>query len=217
MSAGSRLHSWWLRATPRQGRRGRVAEAELVRTANDSGVTLIGPNCMGLLATHSRLHAVGFLELHPQPGGLSIISQSGNIGVQLVTRAERRCVGIDKYVTVGNQASTGALDVLDALADDPKTAAVLIYLEEVGDGRRFIEVMRRTARKKPVVVLPGGMTDYGRRAAASHTGAMAGSTDVFLAATRQTGCLVRTGPDESWTWRCASPCFRCRWAAEWPS
>ncbi len=179
------------------GEEGAVAEAELVRTAKDSGVTLIGPNCMGLLATHSRLHAVGFLELHPQPGGLSIISQSGNIGVQLVTRAERRCVGIDKYVTVGNQASTGALDVLDALADDPQTAAVLVYLEEVGDGRRFIEVMRRITRKKPVVVLPGGMTDYGRRAAASHTGAMAGSTDVFLAATRQTGCLVRTGPDES--------------------
>jgi acyl-CoA synthetase (NDP forming) len=179
------------------GEDGAAAEAELVETAGDYGVTLIGPNCMGLLATHSQLHAVGFLELRPQPGGLSIISQSGNIGVQLVTRAERRLIGIDKYVTVGNQASTTALDVLDALGDDPETAAVLIYLEEVGDGRRFIDVLRRITLKKPVVVLPGGMTEYGRRAAASHTGAMAGSTDVFLAATRQTGCLVRTGPDES--------------------
>lgn len=179
------------------GEAGAAAEAELVKTTRDAGVTLIGPNCMGLLSTHSRLHAVGFLELRPQPGALSIISQSGNIGVQLVTRAERRGVGIDKYVTVGNQASTSVLDVLDALADDPATAAVLVYLEEVGDGRRFLDVMRRITRKKPVVVLPGGMTDYGRRAAASHTGAMAGSTDIFLAATRQTGCLVRTGPDES--------------------
>ncbi len=179
------------------GEAGAAAEAELVKTARDSGVTLVGPNCMGMLATHSRLHAVGFLELRPQPGGLSIISQSGNIGVQLVTRAERRGVGIDKYVTVGNQASTSALDVLDALADDPETATALVYLEEVGDGRRFLDVMRRITRKKPVVVLPGGMTEYGRRAAASHTGAMAGSADVFLAAARQTGCLVRTGPDES--------------------
>jgi len=179
------------------GEAGIAAEAALVKTARDAGVTLIGPNCMGLLSTHSRLHAVGFLELRPQAGGLSIISQSGNIGVQLVTRAERRGVGIDKYVTVGNQASTSALDVLDALGDDPETAAVLVYLEEIGDGRRFIDVLRRITRKKPVVVLPGGMTDYGRRAAASHTGAMAGSTDVFLAATRQSGCLVRTGPDES--------------------
>ena len=179
------------------GEAGAAAEEELLRAADDSGVTLIGPNCMGLLSTHSRLHAVGFLELRPQPGGLSIISQSGNIGVQLVSRAERRSIGIDKYVTVGNQASTSALDLLDALADDPATAAVLIYLEEIGDGRRFIDVLRRITTQKPVVVLPGGMTDYGRRAAASHTGAMAGSTDVFLAATRQTGCLVRTGPDES--------------------
>jgi acyl-CoA synthetase (NDP forming) len=179
------------------GEAGAAAEAELVKTARESGVTLIGPNCMGLLATHSRLHAVGFLELRPQAGGLSIISQSGNIGVQLVTRAERRGVGIDKYVSVGNQASTSALDVLDALADDPETAAALVYLEGVGDGRRFLDVMRRITPKKPVVVLRGGLTEYGRRAAASHTGAMAGSADVFLAAARQTGCLVRTGPDES--------------------
>jgi acyl-CoA synthetase (NDP forming) len=179
------------------GEEGAAAEAELVETARDSGVTLIGPNCMGLLATHSRLHAVGFLELRPQPGALSIVSQSGNIGVQLVTRAERRGIGIDKYVSVGNQASTSALDVLDALGDDPLTAAALLYLEGVGDGRRFLEVMRRVTRKKPVVVLRGGLTEYGRRAAASHTGAMAGASDVFFAAARQTGCLVRTGPDES--------------------
>ena len=179
------------------GDEGAILEAELVETARAAGVTLIGPNCMGLLSTHSRLNAVGFLELQPQAGGLSIVSQSGNIGVQLVNRAERRGVGIDKYVSVGNQAATSALDVLDALGDDHDTAAVLMYLEEVGDGRRFIDVMRRVTRKKPVVVLPGGMTDYGRRAAASHTGAMAGSTDIFLAAARQTGCLVRTGPDES--------------------
>ncbi len=179
------------------GEAGAEAEAELVETARAAGVTLIGPNCMGMLATHSQLHAVGFLELQPQPGGLSIVSQSGNIGVQLVTRAERRGVGIDKYVSVGNQASTSALDVLDALGDDDQTAAALVYLEATGDGRRFLDVMRRITPKKPVVVLRGGLTEYGRRAAASHTGAMAGSADVFMAAAHQAGCLVRTGPDES--------------------
>jgi acyl-CoA synthetase (NDP forming) len=179
------------------GEAGAAAEAELTRTARSSGVTLIGPNCMGLLATHSRLHAVGFLELRPQAGRLSIVSQSGNIGVQLITAAERRGIGIDKYVTVGNEASTSALDVLDALRDDAQTAAALVYLEGVDDGRRFFDVMRRTTRQMPVVVLRGGLTEYGQRAAASHTGAMAGAADVFLAAARQTGCLVRTGPDES--------------------
>ena len=100
-------------------------------------------------------------------------------------------------MTVGNQASTSALDVLDALRDDAQTAAALVYLEGVDDGRRFLDVMRRITRQKPVVVLRGGLTEYGQRAAASHTGAMAGAADVFLAAARQTGCLVRTGPDES--------------------
>jgi acyl-CoA synthetase (NDP forming) len=179
------------------GEAGAAAEAELVRTARTAGVTLIGPNCMGLIATHCRLRAVGFTELRPQAGALSIVSQSGNIGVQLVTAAERRGIGIDKYVTVGNEASTSALDVLDALRDDPQTAAALVYLEGVDDGRRFVEVMRRTTPHKPVVVLRGGLTKFGQRAAASHTGAMAGATDVFMAAARQTGCLVRTGPDES--------------------
>ena len=179
------------------GEAGVAAEAELAQTARTSRVTLIGPNCMGLMATHSRLHAVGFLKLRPQAGRLSVVSQSGNIGGQLVIAAERRGIGIDKFVTVGNEASTSALDVLEALRDDAQTAAALVYLEGVDDGRRFLDVMRRTTRQKPVVVLRGGLTEYGRRAAASHTGAMAGAADVFLAAARQTGCLVRTGPDES--------------------
>ena len=143
------------------------------------------------------LHAVGFLELRPQAGALSIVTQSGNIGVQLVTRAERRGIGIDKYVSVGNQASTSAVDVLDALGDDEQTAAALVYLEGVGDGRHFFDVVRRITPKKPVVVLRGGLTEIGGRAAASHTGAMAGAAEVFMAAAHQAGCLVRTGPDES--------------------
>jgi acyl-CoA synthetase (NDP forming) len=179
------------------GEEGAEAEAELVRTAREAGVTLIGPNCMGMLAMNRRLHAVGFVELSPQAGELSIISQSGNIGVQLVNRAQRRGVGIDKYLTVGNEASTSAIDMLNALADDEQTSAVLVYLEGIGDGRRFFDVMRRITLKKPVVLLRGGMTEFGSKAAASHTGAMAASSEVFMAAARQTGCLVRTGPDES--------------------
>lgn len=152
---------------------------------------------MGLLSLHSQLHAVGFLELRPPAGRLSIVTQSGNIGVQLVTRAERRGIGIDKYVSVGNQAATSAIDVLDGLADDPQTAAALVYLEGIDDGRHFFDVAHRFTQKKPLVVLRGGLTEMGGRAAASHTGAMAGAAEVFMAAARQAGCLVRTGPDES--------------------
>lgn len=179
------------------GEAGAELEAELADIVRRQGITLIGPNCMGMLSVHSHLHAVGFLELRPKAGRLSIVTQSGNIGVQLVTRAERRGIGIDKYVSVGNQASTSALDVLDALGDDPQTAAALVYLEGVGDGRHFFDVVRRITPKKPVVVLRGGLTEIGGRAAASHTGAMAGAAEVFMAAAHQAGCLVRTGPDES--------------------
>lgn len=179
------------------GEEGAALEVELVETAARWGITLIGPNCMGLLSLHSQLHAVGFLELRPPAGRLSIVTQSGNIGVQLVTRAERRGIGIDKYVSVGNQAATSAIDVLDGLADDPQTAAALVYLEGVDDGRHFFEVAHRFTQKKPLVVLRGGLTEMGGRAAASHTGAMAGAAEVFMAAARQAGCLVRTGPDES--------------------
>lgn len=179
------------------GEEGVAAEAELVKTARDAGVTLIGPNCMGMLAMHRGLEGVGFVELHPRAGGLSIISQSGNIGVQLINRAQRRGVGIDKYLTVGNEATTSAVDMLNALADEEETAAVLVYLEGMEDGRRFLDVMRGVTRKKPVVVLRGGMTELGCKAAASHTGAMATASEVFMAAAHQTGCLVRTGPDES--------------------
>lgn len=179
------------------GEAGAALEAELADTVRRWGITLIGPNCMGLLSVHEHLHAVGFLELRPKAGRLSIITQSGNIGVQLVTRAERRGIGIDKYVSVGDQATTTALDVLDALGDDPRTAAALVYLEGIEDGRHFLDVARRITPKKPVVVLRGGLTEIGGRAAASHTGAMAGAAEVFMAAARQAGCLVRTGPDES--------------------
>ena len=179
------------------GEAGAALEAEMVETVRRWGITLIGPNCMGLLSLHSHLHAVGFLELRPPAGALSIVSQSGNIGVQLVTRAERRGIGIDKYVSVGNQAITSAIDVLDALGDDPQTAVALVYLEGVGDGRDFFEVARRITPRKPIVVLRGGLTEIGGRAAASHTGALAGAAEIFMAAAHQAGCLVRTGPDES--------------------
>ena len=131
-----------------------------METAATLGITLIGPNCMGLLSLHSQLHAVGFLELRPPAGRLSIVTQSGNIGVQLVTRAERRGIGIDKYVSVGNQAATSAIDVLDGLADDPQTAAALVYLEGIDDGRHFFDVAQPLHTEEALVVLRAGLTRW---------------------------------------------------------
>ncbi len=155
-------------------------------------MTLIGPNCMGLISNERQLHATGFIVLHPPKGKLSFVSQSGNIGTQIVNSCERRGIGIDKFVSVGNEAQVSAVDVADYLREDPSTTSIMMYLEGIDDGGHFLEVMRRTTPVKPVVVLRGGLTEQGSKAAASHTGAMAGSAAVFQAAARQAGVVTCT-------------------------
>jgi acyl-CoA synthetase (NDP forming) len=179
------------------GDAGKAAEAELARAAADAGVTLIGPNSMGLIANATRLHATGFIALHPRPGSLAIVSQSGNLGVQLSALADRRDLGVRCFIGVGNEAQVSAVDVLEYLGDDDGTSCVLAYLEGVDDGRRLFDVAAATSRRKPVVVLRGGLTDLGGKAAASHTGAMAGSAAVYEAAARQTGLITCTSVQEA--------------------
>jgi acyl-CoA synthetase (NDP forming) len=178
------------------GEQGAEAEREIARIATEGNVTLIGPNCMGLVSNERKLHATGFIVVHPKTGKLSVASQSGNIGVQITKTCERKGIGMDKFVSVGNEAQVGALDVLDYMRDDPTTECALLYLEGVDDGRQFMEATRRATKVKPVVVLRGGLTDGGSKAAASHTGAMAGSAAVFLAAARQTGVVTCTSTQE---------------------
>ena len=179
------------------GSAGEEAERDLAQTAADGGVTLIGPNCMGIIANATQLHATGFIALHPRPGKLGIVSQSGNLGVQLTALADRRDLGVRCFIGVGNEAQVSAVDVLEYLAGDDGTSCVLTYLEGIDDGRRLFEVARATSLEKPVVVLRGGLTDSGGKAAASHTGAMAGSAAVYEAAARQAGLVTCTSVQEA--------------------
>ena len=179
------------------GEEGAALQQELAHVADESGVTLVGPNCMGVLCTSSHLSAVGFVTLRPEAGPISIVSQSGNIGTQMLMTAERRGVGIEKFVSSGNQASIDANDLLRYMADDPQTGVVVMYLEGMADGRRFYELARATTPRKPVIVMRGGMSALGRRAAGSHTGALAGSAEVFKAAARQAGVITTGDPDEA--------------------
>jgi acyl-CoA synthetase (NDP forming) len=174
------------------GETGAEAQRDIARIASEGGVTLMGPNCMGMISNEVSLHAVGFVRLHPPKGSLSFVSQSGNLGVMVTNTCERRGIGIDKFASVGNEAQIGAVDVLEYLRDDPHTTCVMMYIEGIDDGRRFLEVARRTSAVKPVVVLRTGLTDFGGRAAASHTGAMAGSAAVWEAAARQAGVVACT-------------------------
>jgi acyl-CoA synthetase (NDP forming) len=172
------------------GSEGEAHEREILRIATEKGITLIGPNCMGLLSNDKRLHATGLVALHPPAGRLSFISQSGSMGPTVINICERRGIGMNKFISVGNEAMVSAFDVLDYLRDDPGTECVTLYLEGIDDGRRFLEAARQTTVRKPVVVLRGGLTELGGKAAASHTGALAGSAAVFQAAARQTGVVA---------------------------
>jgi acyl-CoA synthetase (NDP forming) len=156
----------------------------------------VGPNCMGVISNECRLHATGFVAAHPHSGGLSVISQSGNVGYKMLKLADARGAGIAKFVGVGNEARINSVDVLEYLGTDPHTDAILMYLEGVKDGRRLMEIARRTTPHKPIVVVRGGMTAFGSHAAASHTGAMAGTAAVREASARQTGAVGTTSPEE---------------------
>lgn len=178
------------------GTSGAEAERDIARIATEGGVTVMGPNCMGMISNEVHLHAVGFVALHPSRGGLSFVSQSGNLGSQIVNGCQRRGIGIEKFASVGNEAQIGAVEVLDYLRDDPNTACIMMYIEGIDDGQLFLDVARRTAAVKPVVVLRAGLTEFGSRAAASHTGAMAGSAAVWEAAARQAGIVTCTTSQE---------------------
>jgi acyl-CoA synthetase (NDP forming) len=178
------------------GAEGRALEDRVVDAAARHGMALVGPNCMGVISAHHRLYATGFMVLRPDPGGASFVSQSGNLGTQLLAAAERRKGGIGKFIGVGNEAMIDAVDFIHYLGRDPETSVIVAYMEGFDDGRRLLEVTRATSLKKPVVVLRGGMSAYGQKAAASHTGAMASSAAVFGAAARQSGMIVTTDPDE---------------------
>ncbi len=178
------------------GAEGRQLEDEVVTVAKSHGMALVGPNCMGVISSHHHLYGTGFMLLRPDPGGASMVSQSGNLGLQLLVSAERRKGGVGKFIGVGNEAMIDAVDFINYLRTDPETNTIVAYMEGFDDGRRLLDVVRTTSLEKPVVVLRGGTSQYGQKAAASHTGALASSSAVFDAAARQSGLIVTTDPDE---------------------
>lgn len=178
------------------GPEGRAMEDQIVATAEKYDMALVGPNCMGVISSHHKLYGTGFTLLRPDPGGASMVSQSGNLGTQLLVAAERRKGGVGKFIGVGNEAMIDAVDFINYLRNDPLTNTIVAYMEGFDDGRRLLDVVRKTSLQKPVLILRGGTSDYGKRAAASHTGAMASSSAVFKAAARQSGMIVTTDPDE---------------------
>ncbi len=177
------------------GPAGAALERELAEAACEAGITVVGPNTMGVFSSSSRLCALG-APVFPRPGGVSFISQSGNLGVQALNAGRRLGIGFARFIGSGNAANTDIPDYLDYLADDPLTRVILIYAEGLKDGRRFLEAARRAALSKPVIALKAGRGELGRRAVRSHSGALAGDIGLFRSACRQAGVIEAESSDE---------------------
>ncbi len=149
---------------------------------------VLGPNCVGLLSPHIGLNA-SFAHESALPGNLAFVSQSGALTTALLDWARSRGIGFSHFVSLGESADIDFGDVLDYLASDPRTEAILLYVEAIKHARKFMSAARAAARNKPIIVVKAGRAPEGARAAATHTGALTGSDAVYDAAFRRAGAL----------------------------
>jgi acetyl coenzyme A synthetase (ADP forming)-like protein len=170
------------------GRDGAVLEAELVRISKRYGIQLVGPNCLGVINTHAGLNAT-FGKAMPTSGKIAFLSQSGAFALAVIDWAIQARMGLSKLVSLGNKAVLDESDFIEFLATDDETEVVTMYLEDIRDGRRFMEIARHVSETKPVVVMKGGKTEAGTKAASSHTGSIAGSVEAYRTAFRQTDVI----------------------------
>ncbi|MHB8173672.1 MAG: acetate--CoA ligase family protein, partial [Nitrospirota bacterium] len=170
------------------GEEGHLLERQILKAAAAGGVRILGPNCLGLVNTANGLNA-SFAPLMPMKGSIAFFSQSGALCTAILDWSLVRGVGFSKFISLGNKSDISELDLLEYLADDQETRVILGYIEGIDNGREFMEKASRVVRKKPMVVMKGGGTAAGARAASSHTGSLAGSEKAFDAAFRQTGVL----------------------------
>ena len=167
---------------------GKDLEKKLVQAARQAGIQILGPNTMGICNPHAQLNCTS-LPVKPRPGSTTLVSQSGNMGTQFLAFAEQQGIGIRGFCGSGNEAMTTIEDLLETLEEDPLTRAVMLYIESVKDGRRFFESARRMGRKKPIVLMKGGQSEAGTKAASSHTGALSTDSRIFNAVCRQAGIV----------------------------
>ena len=160
----------------------------MLNAARPSLMRILGPNCVGLLSPHAGLNA-SFAPIPARRGDLAFVSQSGALVNAMLDWAEARRIGFSCFVSLGDHVDVDVGDMLDYLANDPHTRAILLYIESVDQARKFMSAARAAARAKPVIVVKAGRSEPGRRAAASHTGALAGADEVYDAVIARAGML----------------------------
>lgn len=174
---------------------GRRLQDEVVAVAREHGVRLVGPNTSGLINVHEGLNLVGLNNV--PKGDLALVSQSGNMALHLITEASIKTQkGFSFYIGIGNEADITFAEYLEFLADDPATRVIVLYVEGMKDGRRFLQEAYRTTSKKPIVLLKSGRSVIGSRSAGSHTGALAGISEVARTAFQRAGIVTVDSSDE---------------------
>jgi acetyltransferase len=178
------------------GESGEVAEASLLALANSLGMLIAGPNGQGVVSTPASL-CLQIVAPYPPQGGISVASQSGNFVSSFLNYSRQSGVGIARAISAGNATQISVENFLDFFASDVETKVALTYIENVGDGQSLLKSMKNITAVKPLVVLKGGATAAGSKAAQSHTGAMASNDRVFFGATRSCGAIKVSSVEEA--------------------
>ena len=172
------------------GAEGAKLELQLAEIVRKAGVPLVGPNCLGVINTDPKIKMnAAFGRKMPSHGNLAFVSQSGALCCSVLDYAEERHMGFSKFISFGNKADVNEIDLLAYLANDPQTSVIAMYLEDITNGRQFIETARDIfwETRKPMLCLKSGRSPEGAKAASSHTGSLAGSDSVYDALLAQSG------------------------------
>lgn len=177
------------------GSSGILLEEELKSIVRRSTIRVLGPNCLGVINSSVSLNATFAAGMLPK-GRLAFFSQSGALGIAILDWAIGNNIGFSKFISLGNKADLNETDFIEYFIDDPETDIILGYIEDVVEGRRFLDIAKKATRIKPIILVKAGGTQAGARAASSHTGALAGSEHAFSAAFRQTGVIRAQGIED---------------------
>ncbi|TAJ75398.1 MAG: CoA-binding protein, partial [Gallionellaceae bacterium] len=171
---------------------GKKLEEQLKEIAKKYNVKVIGPNCLGVMNLDPKtMMNSTFLKITPKSGEIALVSQSGAICAALVEDASAQGIGFSAVISMGNKADMSEIDVLEMLADHEQTKVIVMYLEDMGDGQKFLKICKNITKnlKKPVLVLKSGRSPEGAKAAMSHTGALMGSDEIYDALLKQSGAI----------------------------
>lgn len=181
------------------GKEGKKLEEKLKKIIKGTKTRILGPNCLGVMDTYTKLDTL-FLPLEkfirPKEGNIGFISQSGAVGLSTLDIFSEEQIGVSKFIAYENALDIDESDCLEFLGKDEKTKIILLFLEGVKNGKKFLETAKKVSKLKPIIVLKGGKTEKGKKAAISHTGSLAGSAKIYSSVFKQVGIIEASTHEE---------------------